>query len=201
VYGDTPVLPKSEGAELLPRSPYAAAKLSGEVYTTAYARAGLVEGIALRYFNVFGPRQDPDGPYAAIIPRLFQSVQANTPMTIFGDGGQTRDFTFVENVVDANLLAGTGSAERITGQVVNVGAGNRASLLELVGAIEEVTGHRVHVQHEPPRPGDVRHSQADLNRARSVLGYEPRVTLRDGLQQLWLWYRRHEATTPAAATD
>lgn len=186
-YGDTPALPKVESMEPLPRSPYAAAKLAGEMYTLAYARAGLVEGVALRYFNVFGPRQDPDGPYAAIIPLLFRAAVTGEAVTLFGDGGQTRDFTYVSNVVDANLLAATEPAARVSGAAVNVGAGSRTSLLQLAHLVEEVTGRPVPVQHAAERPGDVRDSQAGLDRAREVLGYEPRVGVREGIERLWEW--------------
>ena len=197
-YGDTPSLPKLESMEPRPRSPYAAAKLSGELYTLAYARAGLVEGIALRYFNVFGPRQDPNGPYAAIVPLIFRAVLTGAPLTVFGDGRQTRDFTYVDNVVDANILAATGEASRVSTHAVNVGAGNRISLLDLVKVAEEVTGQRITVNHQPERPGDVRDSQAGLERAREVLRYEPRVPVRDGLALLWAWYSENPASVTIA---
>lgn len=187
-YGDTPVLPKVESMEPLPRSPYAAAKLSGELYTLAYARAGLIEGVALRYFNIFGPRQDPNGPYAAIIPLVFRAAITGSPITLFGDGRQTRDFTFVDNAVDANLLAAQRDGARVSGHVVNVGAGSRTSLLELVAMVEEVTGAPVNVRHAPDRPGDVRDSQAGLARAESVLGYQPAIGVREGIRRLWTWY-------------
>jgi UDP-glucose 4-epimerase len=186
-YGDTPVLPKSENMEPTPKSPYAAAKLAGELYTLAYARAGLIEGVALRYFNVFGPRQDPNGPYAAVIPLFLRGVQSGQPVTIFGDGHQTRDFTYVDNVVDANLLAAEGQANRVSGHVVNVGAGSRTSLLELVKLVEDVSGSPLLVTHAPERAGDVRESQADLDRASAVLGYSPRVSVREGIERLWAW--------------
>jgi UDP-glucose 4-epimerase len=198
-YGDTDVLPKDEGAELLPRSPYAAAKLSGELYTMAYARAGLLEGVALRYFNVFGPRQDPNGPYSAVIPLLFRAVLTDAPVTIYGDGAQTRDFTYVDNVVDANLLAASGPADRVSGHAMNAGAGSRTSLLELIAMIEAVTGRAIIVHHAPERPGDVRDSQAGLDRARSLLGYSPRVSVREGLERLWSWYRANPSVVMAAA--
>lgn len=187
-YGDTPELPKVESMEPLPRSPYAAAKLAGELYTLAYARAGLIEGVALRYFNVFGPRQDPNGPYAAVIPLIYRAVLTDTPVTIFGDGRQTRDFTYVDNVVDANLLGALGNAQRVSGHVVNIGTGSRISLLDLVALAEDVTGRRVTVRHLPERAGDVRDSQAGLDRARAVLGYDPKVAVREGLARLWEWY-------------
>ena len=194
VYGDTEVLPKIEAVEPLPRSPYATAKLAGEQYTLAYARAGLVEGVALRYFNVFGPRQDPNGPYAAVVPLVLKSVMYGEPMTIFGDGHQTRDFTYIDNVVQANVLAATGAAERVSGWVVNIGAGERTSLLELIRLCEETTKTQITVHHLPPRAGDVRDSLASLERAKEVLGYTPGVTLRDGIERLWAW-----ETTQAAA--
>ncbi|HEX4936804.1 MAG TPA: SDR family oxidoreductase [Gemmatimonadaceae bacterium] len=196
-YGDTAVLPKDETMEPLPRSPYAAAKLAGELYTLSYARAGLLEGVALRYFNVFGPRQDPFGPYAAVIPALFRAAANGTEMGIFGDGTQTRDFTFVDNVVQANLLAATGDAERVSGHVVNVGAGDRTSLLDLVELIREVTGRPLAITHRPPRAGDVRDSQASLERASRVLGYVPSVSVREGLVRLWDWLR----ATPEALAE
>ena len=187
-YGDTPALPKVESMEPVPRSPYAAAKLSGELYTLAYARAGLIEGVALRYFNIFGPRQDPNGPYAAIVPLLFRAAITGSPITIFGDGRQTRDFTYVDNAVDANLLAAQRDAARASGQVVNVGAGSRTSLLELVEFVQDVVGTKINVLHAPDRAGDVRDSQAGLARAESVLGYQPAVDVREGIRRLWAWY-------------
>ena len=197
-YGDTPALPKRESMEPLPRSPYAAAKLSGELYTLAYARAGILEGVALRYFNVFGPRQDPNGPYAAIVPLIFRSILTDAPITIFGDGLQTRDFTYVDNVVDANLLGASGESSRGSGHVVNIGAGSRISLLELVALAEEVTGKSVTVRHQPERPGDVRDSQASLDRAREVLAYEPKVDVREGLAKLWAWYAENPSAVMSA---
>ncbi|MEO6445705.1 MAG: SDR family oxidoreductase [Gemmatimonadaceae bacterium] len=190
-YGDTPELPKAEHMEPLPRSPYAAAKLSGELYTMAYARAGLIEGVALRYFNVFGPRQDPNGPYAAVVPALFRAAVSGVPMGVFGDGLQTRDFTYVDNVLLANVLAATQPAERVNGHMVNVGAGARTSLLDLVHLVGEVTGRSVEVTHRPPRAGDIRDSLASLERARAVLGYAPPVSLAEGIARLWEWLREH----------
>ena len=197
-YGDTEVLPKAEDAEPLPRSPYAASKVAGELYTLAYARAGMIEGVALRYFNVFGPRQDPNGPYAAVIPLIFRSAMNGVPLTIYGDGEQTRDFTYVDNVVDGNMLAASGPASRVNGHCVNLGAGGRLSLLELVRLVEEVVGRPVQRQHAPPRSGDVRDSQAHLERANAVLGYTPRVSVREGIARLWEWYQSDPVTTTAA---
>ena len=200
-YGDTPVLPKEEGMEPLPRSPYAAAKLAGELYTMAYARAGLIEGVALRYFNVFGPRQDPNGPYAAVVPALFRAAVTGVPMRIFGDGLQTRDFTYIENVVHANWLAASQPATRVSGRMVNVGAGQRTSLLDLVRLVSEVTGRPVETSHQPPRSGDVRDSLASLARAREVLGYEASVTLADGIARLWAWLRERPSELAAPVAD
>lgn len=189
VYGDTPTLPKIESMEPLCRSPYAASKLAGEQYVLAYARGGLVEGVALRYFNVFGPRQSPTGPYAAVIPLFLTAARrgAGAPARVNGDGSQTRDFTYVDNVVQANLLAAFGPAERVSGWAVNVGAGGRTSLLDLLQHVRDVTGVDVPAEHAPPRGGDVRDSLASLTRARDVLGYAPTVSLPDGLRRTWEW--------------
>jgi UDP-glucose 4-epimerase len=190
VYGNTPVLPKVETAEPLPRSPYAAAKLSAEQYVLAMARGGMLEGVALRYFNVFGPRQSPHSAYAAVIPAFLQAAKDGRAAPLHGDGGQTRDFTYVENVVNANLLAATQPAERVSGWACNVGAGDRTSLLELLRLVEEVSGRAVGVEHLPERPGDVRDSLAGLERSRELLGYQPTVSLRDGLARTWAWFVR-----------
>ena len=196
-YGETPVLPKAEGSEPLPKSPYAASKLAGELYTLAYARAELVEGVALRYFNVFGPRQDPNGPYAAVIPLVMRAALTGTPMTVYGDGLQTRDFTYIDNVVQANVLAGTGDSSRVSGWAVNVGAGEQISLLDLVRMVEEVSGRSIAVSHRPPRAGDIRDSLASLDRAREVLGYQPMVTVEEGIRRLWQWTAQHEPALAA----
>jgi len=196
-YGDTAALVKVESAEPLPRSPYAVAKLAGEQYVLAFARAGQVEGVALRYFNVFGPRQDPNSPYAAVIPAFLSAAYEGRPAVVFGDGGQTRDFTYVANVVEANVLASQAPAPTASGTVANVGAGERTSLLELLDLIREVTGRGLLSTSSPARPGDVRHSLAGLERARQVLGYRPSVTLREGLQRTWQWFVN--AQRPAAA--
>jgi len=187
VYGDTPTLPKVESVEPLPRSPYAASKLAGEQYVLAYARGGLVEGVALRYFNVFGPRQSPTGPYAAVIPLFLNAALNGTGATVFGDGEQTRDFTYIDNVVKANVLAAFGPVERVNGWAVNVGAGDRTSLNRLLELAREISGADIPVEYRPPRAGDVRDSLAGLERVRQVLGYKPDVTLADGLRRTWEW--------------
>jgi UDP-glucose 4-epimerase len=199
VYGDTPTLPKVEDVEPRPRSPYAASKLAAEQYVLAYARAGLVEGIALRYFNVFGPRQSPDSQYAAVIPLFLRAALAGTTAVIFGDGLQTRDFTYVANVVDANLLAASAPADRVSGYPVNVGAGERTSINQLLDLIEQVTGRSVSREHRPPRAGDVRDSLASLQRATERIAYRPGVRLVDGLRQTWEWFATREPTVTAAS--
>jgi UDP-glucose 4-epimerase len=188
-YGNTPTLPKTEDMEPLPRSPYAAAKLAGEHYVLSFARARLVEGVALRYFNVFGPRQDPNSPYAAVIPAFMKAARDGATARVFGDGRQTRDFTYVSNAVDANILAAGAPRGRANGQVVNVGAGARTSLLELLELVGDVAGRKVAYELCPPREGDVRDSLAGLDRARAVLGYDPKVSLRDGLRLTWEWFQ------------
>ena len=186
-YGDTPALPKRESMEPLPRSPYAASKLASEQYVLAYARGGLVEGVALRYFNVFGPRQSPDSPYAAVIPLFLLAALHGRPAVVFGDGNQTRDFTYVDNVVEANLLAARAPASSVSGVVLNVGAGERSSLRQLLALCREVTGREIACDYQPPRPGDVRDSLASLERATALLGYRPQVRLEEGLRRTWHW--------------
>jgi len=197
VYGDTAILPKTESAEPLPRSPYAASKLAGEQYVLAFARAGLIEGVALRYFNVFGPRQSPHSAYAAVIPVFLLAALEQREATLFGDGTQTRDFTYVDNVVDATVLAATTPGETISGSVVNVGAGARTSLLGLLELVGTITGRGLAYQRLPARDGDVRDSLASLERAERLLGYRPLVSLAEGLRRTWSWFERR---SPAAAS-
>jgi len=187
VYGDTPVLPKTETVEPLPRSPYATSKLAGEQYVLAFARADLIAGVALRYFNVFGPRQSPHSAYAAVIPNFFQAVLEGRPAILYGDGEQTRDFTFVDNVVDANILAASAPAAKVSGWVANVGAGVRTSLVGLLGMIGATTGHQPDFLRQPARSGDVRDSLASLDRAAQLLDYRPGVSLEEGLRRTWAW--------------
>ncbi len=196
VYGDAPVLPKTEAVEPLPRSPYAASKLAGEQYVLSFARAGLIEGVALRYFNVFGPRQSPHSAYAAVIPHFLQAALDGHAADLYGDGRQTRDFTYVDNVVEANLLAGSSPAEVASGWPVNVGAGTRTSLLRLIDMIRDVTGRRLAYVRHPAREGDVRDSLASLERAQQLLSYRPRVSLEEGLRRTWAWFAQ-ESTAVA----
>jgi UDP-glucose 4-epimerase len=178
-YGDTPVLPKVETLPANPRSPYALQKWTGETYCRLYSELYGLETVALRYFNVFGPRQNPESQYAAVVPRFVVACLRGEAPVVYGDGEQTRDFTFVEDAVRANLLAA--QAGGAVGQVVNVAGGRRVSLNELLREIGALCGTSLRARHEPARAGDVRDSLADLTRARSLLGYEPRVSLREGL--------------------
>ena len=180
-YGDTEVLPKVETMPANPRSPYALQKYAGEVYCRLYHELFGLETVALRYFNVFGPRQDPKSTYAAVIPRFATACLRGEPPHVHGDGEQSRDFTYVADAVRANLLAA--DAPGAAGQVINVAGGRRISLNQLLAAIQAIVGSDVEPIHDPPRPGDVRHSLADLGRARALLGYEPRVSVEDGLRR------------------
>ena len=167
------------------RSPYAASKLAA-AYVLAYARGGLLEGRA--HTSVFGPRQS-QRPYAAVVPLFMSAARDGRPATVFGDGEQTRDFTYITNVVQANLLAGTRPAEIVSGYPVNVGAGERTSLNQLASLLREVTGRALVCQNVPPRPGDVRDSLAGLERTKRLLGYEVEIGLREGLRRTWEWFR------------
>jgi len=180
-YGDTIELPKVETMPASPRSPYALQKYAGEVYCRLYQELYGLETVALRYFNIFGPRQDPASEYAAVIPRFITSCLGEAAPCIYGDGEQTRDFTYVADAVEANLLAA--DAPRASGAVMNVAGGRRVSLNELLGTILELTEADVQAIYEAERPGDVRDSLADLGRARELLGYAPQVDLRTGLSR------------------
>jgi nucleoside-diphosphate-sugar epimerase len=180
-YGDTEVLPKVESMPATPRSPYALQKYTGEVYCRLYCELYGLETVALRYFNIFGPRQDPKSDYAAVIPCFVTAALANRPPVIYGDGGQTRDFTYVENAVQANLLAA--DAERASGSVINIAAGVRTSLNDLWQGIRRNVDTDVEARYEAPREGDVRDSLADLTLASKLLGYDPTVDLEDGLRR------------------
>ncbi len=194
-YGDAPELPKVESMPPRPRSPYALQKYAGEVYCRLYHELYGMETVALRYFNVFGPRQDPASEYAAVVPRFVEACLAGRAACVYGDGEQTRDFTFVEDAVRANLLAA--QAPKAPGQVVNVAGGKRVSLNQLLGEIQDLTGTGLEPVHQAPRPGDVRDSLADLRRAREALGFEPSVSLRDGLRRT-IEHMRNQAEGEAA---
>jgi len=178
-YGETEVLPKVETLPAAPRSPYALQKYAGEVYCRLYTELYGLETVSLRYFNIFGPRQDPNSEYAAVIPRFVTAALAGRQPVIYGDGNQTRDFTFVENAVAANLLAA--DAERASGSVINIAAGERTSLNDLWRNIRELVGSDIEPRYTAPREGDVRDSLADLTRASDLLGYRPEIDLDAGL--------------------
>jgi nucleoside-diphosphate-sugar epimerase len=180
-YGDTEVLPKIETLPATPLSPYALQKYAGEVYCRLYFELYGLETVSLRYFNIFGPRQDPNSDYAAVIPCFVTAALEGRAPVIYGDGEQTRDFTYVENAVQANLLAA--DAERAPGGVMNIAAGKRTSLNDLWQSIREIVGADVEAQHAAPREGDVRDSLADLTRAADLLGYAPDVDLDEGLDR------------------
>ena len=181
VYGDTPELPKHEAMPPVPLSPYAASKLIGEHYCRLFTELYGFETVSLRYFNVFGPRQDPASTYAAVVPKFIDSLQRRTPPDVHGDGLQTRDFTFVADTVRANLLACEAPAEAV-GRTFNVACHQQITILDLFRTIRDLVGTGgIEPNHTPPRPGDVRHSFADISRAAELLGYRPTWSLRDGL--------------------
>ena len=188
-YGDSPTLPKVETMPPRPLSPYAAAKLAGELYCTSFFEVFGIETVSLRYFNVFGPHQDPASQYAAAIPAFVTAILADRAPTIYGDGGQSRDFTYIDNVVEANILAAR--ADRTSGQSVNVACGKAVTVNRIVERINELTGKDIKPLYAEPRPGDVRHSLADISAARKLLGYEPLVDFDTGLQKSLGWYREN----------
>jgi UDP-glucose 4-epimerase len=181
IYGDAPGLPKTEAMTPQPLSPYAISKLAGEHLCSVFTRIHGLETLALRYFNVFGPRQDPSSPYSGVISRFLRALQTGAPPIIYGDGEQSRDFVYVDNVVAANLRAAM--ADRAAGGVFNIASGQGVTLNALLGTMADVVGAEVHAQHEPARPGDIRHSRADITEAGKVLGYTVEVSVSDGLQR------------------
>jgi UDP-N-acetylglucosamine 4-epimerase len=196
-YGDHPGLPKVEDAIGRPLSPYAVTKHVNEVYADMFARCYQTDAIGLRYFNVFGPRQDPAGPYAAVIPQWLCAMMDNRRLSIYGDGSNSRDFCYVENAVQANLLASLSGNPAAVNQVYNVAVNARTSLNQLYQIMHAmVAQHFPHMAHYRPqymadRPGDVRHSQADISKATRLLGYQPTHRLEDGLREALAWYRLH----------
>ena len=195
VYGDSPQLPLTEEGPCKPLSPYAASKLADELYAESICKDGSLHTVGLRYFNVFGPRQDPRGVYAAVIPLWASAMIQNKPISIYGDGSTTRDFCFIANVVQANLLAATVGLEKRHHDVVNVAVGGRTSLNDLFQMLRTMLlGHYPHLKafqpdYRPFRAGDIRHSQADISKAGRVLGYTPSHTVEQGLKETLAWYR------------
>jgi nucleoside-diphosphate-sugar epimerase len=194
-YGDTPTLPKHEEMAPNPLSPYALQKLVGEQYMTMFTRLYGLETVTIRYFNVFGPRQDPGSAYSGVISRFLLALTEGEPPVIFGDGEQTRDFTYVANVVDGVLRAA--ESANAAGEVINVATGGRISLNQLLQTLQRLTGDTSAARHEPARAGDVRDSQADIAKAERLLGYRPLVLLDDGLQRTLAWFQQK----PAAIAD
>jgi UDP-N-acetylglucosamine/UDP-N-acetyl-alpha-D-glucosaminouronate 4-epimerase len=194
-YGDTPTLPKREDMASNPLSPYALQKVVGEQYLRMFTKLYGLETVSIRYFNVFGPRQDPTSPYSGVISVFATALIENRSPTIYGDGEQTRDFTYIANVVDGVLRAC--EADGASGEVINVATGGRISLNQLFKTMRSLVGSNVEPTYAETRAGDVRDSQADIAKARQLLGYEPAVTFEEGLQRTLAWYRTQPAATPA----
>jgi UDP-glucose 4-epimerase len=195
VYGDTPTLPKVETMAPQPRSPYAISKLAAEQYAAVFAPLYGLETVALRYFNVFGPRQDPTSQYAGVIARFCTAALLGQPYTVQGDGLQSRDFTYIENVVHANLLAA--QAADAAGHVFNIACGQQITLLDMIVILNQLAGRELPVEYSPPRSGDVRHSLADIGKARQILGYAPEIGFAAGLARTFDWYQANQDNAQA----
>jgi UDP-glucose 4-epimerase len=188
-YGDQPTLPKREDMIPDPISPYAVSKLTGEHYMRSFSRVYGMETVTIRYFNVFGPHQDPSSQYSGVLAKFSLAMLEGRTPVIYGDGTQSRDFTYIDNVVDANLKAISAAAEKVSGRVFNVATGTRVTLNEAVASLRELTGYSGAVEYEAARAGDIAHSLADISLAREALGYEPQVSFQEGLRRTLLWYR------------
>jgi UDP-glucose 4-epimerase len=186
VYGETPTLPKREDMPAAPISPYGLSKLAGEIYGQVFQRCYGLEFVSLRYFNVFGPRQDPGSPYSGVLSLFNAALLGGTQPTVYGDGEQSRDFTYVGNAVEANLLAC--EAKRAAGLAINIGTGSRYTLNQTLALLEKITGRPAKAKCAPPREGDIHDSQADISRAKDVLGYNPRFGFEEGLKNTWEWF-------------
>src|SRR5215468_11257121 len=186
-YGETPTLPKVETMQAQPISPYGVTKYVGELYAQTFGRCYGLENVSLRYFNIFGPRQDPSSPYSGVLAKFCTAFLEDTRPGVFGDGEQTRDFTYVENAVQANLRAC--EAPHASGQVFNVGTGGRTSLNQVLKALAEISGKTLEAKYDPPREGDIRDSQADISEARELLGYRPEIQFAEGLRRTFEWYK------------
>ena len=189
-YGDTPTLPKHEEMRPDPISPYAVAKLASEHYMTSFYRCYGLETVSLRYFNIFGPRQDPSSPYSGVLAKFITTMLRGVPPMIFGDGEQSRDFTYIDNAVAANLLACEAPATQVAGQVFNVATGRRVSLNEIFQLLRKLTGYSGKPEYRGEREGDIKHSLADISRAEAALGYKPTVDFEEGLRRTVEWYRQ-----------
>ncbi len=197
VYGANEELPKRENQELLPVSPYAASKLAGEHYCRIFTRLYNLETVSLRYFNVFGPRQDPDSQYAAVVPLFIQAGLDGVPLTVHGDGMQSRDFTYIDNVVQANLRAM--EAPAAAGEAFNIACGSRYTLMDIVHAIERELGHALTCKHTPPRAGDVRHTLADIAKAERLLGFKPTIDFDEGMARTVAYIKSQDFGRRAAS--
>ncbi|MCL6594761.1 MAG: SDR family oxidoreductase [Firmicutes bacterium] len=191
VYGQSPALPKTESMRPEPVSPYGVTKFVTELYAQVFGYAYGLENVSLRYFNVFGPRQDARSPYSGVLSKFCTALRTGETPKIYGDGTQSRDFVYVDNVVQANLLAS--QAPGVSGMVFNIGTGARISLNELLDCLTRISGASVSPAYLPPRAGDIQHSQADISRARQYLGYRPQVSFEEGLRRTWAWYRQHSS--------
>jgi UDP-glucose 4-epimerase len=189
LYGNTPTLPKHEGMMPAPISPYAVAKLSGEYYMSSFYRVYGLETVSLRYFNVFGPRQDPTSQYSGVMAKFITAMLRGEQPTVHGDGEQSRDFTFVENVVNANLRACAAPADKVAGKAFNSATGGRVTLNQMYALLQKLTGYDKPPQYGPERVGDIKHSHADIFRIREAMGYEPLVVFEEGLRRTVEWYR------------
>ena len=194
-YGETPTLPKVETMQPVPISPYGVTKYVGELYGQTFGRCYGLEHVSLRYFNIFGPRQDPSSPYSGVLAKFCTAFLEETEPVIFGDGEQSRDFTYVDNAVQANLLAC--EAPNAAGKVFNVGTGGRFTLNQTVALLGKISGNELKPKYEPPRDGDIRDSQADISQAKQYLEYDPQVGFEEGLSRTFEWYRTTQAK-PAA---
>ncbi len=186
-YGDTPTLPKSEDMQPVPISPYGVTKYVGELYAQTFGRCYGLENVCLRYFNIFGPRQDPDSPYSGVLSRFSAAFLDSTPPVVFGDGEQTRDFTYVENAVQANIVAC--EAPSASGRTFNIGTGHAVSLNRVLEMLQKASGKTLEAKYEPSREGDIRDSLADIRLAKEFLGYEPAVLFEEGLERTYAWYQ------------
>ena len=186
-YGETPTLPKIESMPAEPISPYGVTKFVGELYAQVFGRVYGLENASVRYFNVFGPRQDPTSQYSGVLSRFMLAILKGEPLVIYGDGEQSRDFTFIDNIVDETLRAC--EAPGASGKVFNGGTGTRVSLNEVAKLLEKIAGKKIQTKYEPPRDGDIRDSQADISLARKILGYTPCVLFEEGLRRTWDWYK------------
>jgi len=190
-YGEMPTLPKVESMPAAPISPYGVSKLTGELYLQVFGRCYGLENVSLRYFNVFGPRQDPGSPYSGVLARFCLAVLEGAQPIVFSDGEQSRDFNFIENVVQVNLLAC--EAPNASGLVFNIGTGGRFTLNHTLKLLEKFSGKPIKSKYDPPREGDIHDSQADIALARRILGYDPKVGFEDGLRRTWEWYKSTHA--------